>query len=372
MSAPQPQIWPGTHRDFEFMQQALALAAQGLGRVVPNPAVGCLIVRDGTVIGAARTADGGRPHAETQALAQAGDAAAGATAYVTLEPCGHTGRTPPCVEALIAAQVARVVIACRDPAQADHHCIERLEQAGIAVTLGVAQEQAEALNEGFFMTLAQGRPFVTAKIATSLDGMIASHTGHSQWITGPAARQAAHEYRARHDAIMVGVGTVLADNPRLTVRLDEYDGPQPLRIVIDHDLKVMPEHVVFQDKNALVICGHDAGQTRRQALADTGAAIVALDSAERRFDPAVLLRALADRGLTRVFIEGGGHTLGGFMRAGLIDRLLWFRAPKLIGGDGIPAFQGLGVETVDAARHFTLEERRTLGEDFLEIWRPSV
>lgn len=354
--------------DFKFMRQALELAAQGLGRVAPNPSVGCLIVKNGEIAGQARSADGGRPHAETQALKQAGAAAKGATAYITLEPCGHHGATPPCVGALIEAGIARVVIACLDPNQQGNDCIAKLEAAGIEVTQGICEEQARALNEGFFKVVTQGRPLVTAKVATTLDGRIATRTGESKWITGEEARRKVHEYRAQHDAVLIGVGTVLADDPQLTVRLDEIDS-QPTRIVIDHDLKTpVDSHLVktATDENVWFVCGEQAEQGR---FSDAGAKVIRLQSKDRHFSPEILLKELAAQGLTRLFIEGGGQTITGFLRAGMIDRLLWFRAPKLIGGDGLPAFQALDIETMDEALNFSLEDRMALGEDLLEIWR---
>lgn len=369
---PQPGDLKTYNEDFAFMQQALALAAQGLGRVAPNPSVGCLVVKNGKVIGHARSADGGRPHAETQALAMAAEGAKGATIYCTLEPCGHFGKTPPCVDALVRAGVARVVAACRDPFQKDNGCIEKLEAAGIAVTLGICEEQAIRLNEGFFKRLALNRPLVTAKVATTLDGRIATRTGQSQWITGEQARAKAHELRAQHDAVLAGVGTVLADDPLLNVRLPGHDF-QPLRIVIDRDLKTPPQSRLVRSaagENVWFLCGERADKNRQAQLMDAGAKLLPLESGpDGRFAPATLLAALAEQGLTRLLIEGGGITITGFLKAGMIDRLAWFRAPSLIGGDGLPAFYALGIDALHDAPRFTLEERQALGEDFLEIWR---
>lgn len=360
------------NEDFAFMQQALALAAQGLGRVAPNPSVGCVIVRNGQVVGAARSADGGRPHAETQALAMAGAEAQGATAYCTLEPCGHFGKTPPCVDALIRAGVARVVAACRDPFQKDNGCVEKLQEAGIEVTLGVCEEQALALNEGFFKRLALNRPLVTAKIATTLDGRIATRTGQSKWITGELARAKAHELRARHDAVLAGVGTVLADDPMLDVRLPGHDF-QPVRIIVDRDLKTPPESRLVRsakDENVWFLCGEGAAEDRRARLTGAGVKLLSLQAeADGSFRPQTLLAALAGQGLTRLLVEGGGVTITGFLKAGMVDRIAWFRAPALIGGDGISAIQALGIESMACVMRLALEERQELGEDLLEIWR---
>jgi len=373
MKVPRPQIdvksW---HEDFGFMQQALDLAAEGLGRVAPNPSVGCIIVKDGVVVGQARSADGGRPHAETQALAMAGDQSRGATVYCTLEPCGHFGQTPPCVDALIRAGIARVVAACRDPFQKDNGCVERLEAAGIEVVLGVGEEQALHQNEGFFKRIGLNRPLVTIKVATTLDGRIATRTGESKWITGEQARRRAHEFRAQHDAVLVGVGTVLADDPTLSVRLPGHDF-QPLRIVIDRDLKTPLDSRLARsarESNVWFLCGEGADPEKRKRLAGAGARLLPLASdPDGRFAPKTLLGALAQAGLTRLLVEGGGVTVTNFLQAGMVDRLLWFRAPKLLGGDGLPAFQPMGIDSVEGALQFTLESREELGEDSLEIWQ---
>lgn len=361
-----------TATDELFMRQALSLAAQGLGRVAPNPSVGCLIVKDGHSIGQARTADGGRPHAETQALEAAGEQARGATVYVTLEPCGNHGVTGPCVAALIRAGVARVVIACRDPSQAEHDCVKTLEAAGIAVIEGVCRDAALALNEGFFLKIRDGRPFVTVKLATTLDGRIATRTGQSRWITGEQARVRAHELRAAHDAVLAGVGTVLADDPLLTVRLPGQDF-QPVRIVIDRDLKTPPDSRLARSVEAglvWIVCADEAGGERRAQLEDRGVIVVPMScGSDGLFSIKTLLECLARRGITRLLVEGGGVTATGFLKAGMVDRLAWFRAPKLIGGDGVPALQGLGIKSMDDAIGLVLEDRAALGEDFLEIWR---
>ncbi len=352
------------HEDFSFMQQALQLAEDGLGRVAPNPSVGCVIVKNGEIIGQARTADYGRPHAETQALDIAGEQAQGATLYVSLEPCANHGETKPCMEALIKAGVARVVIACRDPEQQGNGGLKKLEDAGIEVSVGVCEEQARALNEGFFKRTQLNRPFVTVKIATTLDGRIATSAGESQWITGEQARQKSHEFRAAYDAVLVGVGTVLADDPLLNVRLPEHDF-QPVRIVIDRDLKTPPESKLVQSAKESPVW-----IVSTQSMQGEGVEMIPMEADQQgHFDVGAMLKTLSDKGLTRLYVEGGGATITEFLKAGLVDRLVWFRAPKLIGGDGVPAFQGLGIENMDEIFHFTLEDQMTLGEDFLEIWR---
>ncbi|PJB72360.1 MAG: riboflavin biosynthesis protein RibD [Alphaproteobacteria bacterium CG_4_9_14_3_um_filter_47_13] len=358
-------------RDFHYMQLALDLAAQGLGRVAPNPSVGCVIVKDGVIVGQARSADGGRPHAETQALAQAGVRAAGADIYTTLEPCGHYGVTPPCVEALIKAKAGRVIIACHDPNQSQHHCMERLQAAGIIVTQGICEAEALVLNEGFFNVITKQRPLVTAKIATTLDGKIATSSGKSKWITGDSARRKVHEIRAVHDAILVGVGTVLADDPQLTVRLENYNN-DPVRIIIDCDLKTPMTSQILQKGAAdktWFLCGSHVTEDRRDDFRNMGAKLVSLESRSGFFAPDVLLKELAKQGITRLFIEGGGVTLTGFLKAGLVDRLYWFRAPKLVGADGMNAIQPLGIYEIEEAIDLELEQRIMLDKDILEVWR---
>lgn len=363
----------GQGDDAAFMRQALEEAEKGLGRVAPNPSVGCAIVADGKIIGLARSGDGGRPHAETRALEQAGQGARGATAYVTLEPCGHFGKTPPCVDALIAAGIKRVVIACRDPNQQGNTCLEKLRAAGIAVELGLCEAQATALNEGFFTVLAENRPMVTLKLATSLDGRIAARTGASCWITGESARARGREQRARHDAIMVGIGTVLADDPLLTVRIPGHDF-QPVRIVIDPALRTPPDGklaaTTAQGPVWLLCDEKKADAARREKLAARAIDIVPLPAGpDGILSPRDCLAALARRGITRLLVEGGGTTAAHLIAAGLVDRLLWFRAPILLGGDGLPACGPLGLDAPGAAPALVLEDRTACDQDLLEIWR---
>jgi len=242
---------PDSAADRAFMAAALGLARRGLGRVWPNPAVGCVIVRDGLVVGRGWTAPGGRPHAEAVALERAGDLAHGATAYVTLEPCAHHGRTPPCADALVRAGVARVVTALGDPdprTAGEGHA--RLRQAGIAVAEGTGADAAEEVNAGFLKRVRHGRPLVTLKLATTLDGRIATAAGESQWITGPRARQDGHRLRAAHDAIIVGSGTALADDPGLTCRLPGLEGASPVRVVFDGRLRLSPESRIARASGA--------------------------------------------------------------------------------------------------------------------------
>ncbi len=355
-----------------MMRQAIDLARSGLGRVAPNPSVGCIVARDGTVFGKARTADGGRPHAETQALTQAGDRARGATVYVTLEPCNTRGHTPPCIDGIITAGVGRIVIAALDPYQVDKGGIDRLRAAGIAVDVGICNDEAKAINEGFFLTVDAVRPLVTAKVASSLDGCIATSSGESRWITGEAARQRGHRLRAEHDAVLAGIGTILADDPLLTVRLPEHDGWQPVRIILDPSLKTPMDSQIVRSaaQNPVwILCSADADLDKRQHMESQALIIIPLSLENGLLSPPDILRRLAQKGITRLMIEGGGKTITSFLRSRLVDRLAWFRAPILIGEDGLKAIRTLDIAGLNDAQALMLESREILDKDFLEIWR---
>lgn len=360
--------------DIQAMRAALALARRGLGNVWPNPAVGCVVVRDGRTVGRGWTQPGGRPHAETEALARAGAAARGATACVTLEPCSHLGRTPPCAEALIAAGVARVVAAIEDPdARVAGSGLTRLREAGLAVETGLCGPEAAELNAGFFQRIKTGRPLVTLKLASSLDGRIATATGESRWITGPAARDRAHLLRASHDAILAGSGTVLADNPQLTCRLPGLDIRSPVRVVLDGRLRVpLTAHLVTEARQVptWLITGNEADRGRQQMLRDAGVEVIPVDTdREGRLDLAMVLQALGARGLTRLLVEGGGILAAALLRARLIDRLAWFHAPLLLGGDGIPAIAGLGLDRLAEMPRFEPFAHADAGSDRLTMLR---
>ena len=357
-----------TAEDLPHMAAALALAARGLGQVWPNPAVGCVLVRDGRVIARGWTQPGGRPHAETEALARAGDAARGATAYVTLEPCAHHGRTPPCAEALVAAGIARCVVAAGDPdARVAGRGLAILRQAGIVVTEGVGEAEARQLNAGFLARIGQGRPLVTLKLAMTLDGRIATAAGESRWITGAAARAHAHGLRARHDAVMVGSGTALADDPRLDVRLPGLAGRLPVRVVADGRLRLpLTSYLVATagSQPTWILTRADADAVRRRALEDLGLNLlpVAVHAGEV-LDLAEGLAALGTAGLTRLLVEGGGQLAAALLAADLVDRLAVYHAPLLLGGDARPGVAPLGLERLAAAPGFHLLEAETLGED---------
>jgi len=355
--------------DLHHMHAALALARRGLGNTWPNPSVGCVLVREGRVIGRGWTQPGGRPHAETEALARAGKAARGATAYVTLEPCSHWGRTPPCCDALLAAGVARVVVAAGDPdPRVDGRGLRRLRDAGVAVEQGLLEAEARALIAGFVRRITSGLPLVTLKLATTLDGRIATATGESRWITGDAARRAAHALRAKHDAVLVGSGTVLADDPDLTCRIPGMARIPIARVVADTRLRTpLGAHLVRTARGVPTWIATRTGQPPA-ALAPylaAGVELLPVRTKEGGLDLAALLGALAQRGITRVLAEGGAGLAAGLLRPDLVDRIAWFHAPGIMGGDGLPAVRPLPLTSLSAMPRFRRVASRAVGADWL-------
>ncbi|MGC6484233.1 MAG: bifunctional diaminohydroxyphosphoribosylaminopyrimidine deaminase/5-amino-6-(5-phosphoribosylamino)uracil reductase RibD [Candidatus Puniceispirillales bacterium] len=353
-------------QDRRWMRAALMLACRGEGRVAPNPAVGCVIIRDGVLVGQGRTADGGRPHAETIALAEAGGKARGATAYVTLEPCAHHGQTPPCADALIAAGVARVVVAAGDPdPRVAGEGLRRLTEAGIRVDEGVLTREAAAGLAGYFSCRRQGRPLVTVKIATTLDGRIALADGTSQWITGPLARRWVHEMRSRHDAVLTASGTLNADDPELTCRLDGV-GHQPVRVVVaSHDLPG-EDTALFQtlDKGPVWCFGPE---DTLASLPQGFKGLAVATDADGRPDLKAVMARLADEGITAVMVEAGGRFAASLIKAGLVDRLVWMRSSSVIGGDGLASLAELGLETLADGALFERKTLSSLGDDAIEV-----
>ena len=364
---------PDEEADIAHMRAAIALARRGLGETAPNPSVGCVIVKDGRVVGRGRTAAGGRPHAETEALGVAGELARGATAYVSLEPCAFTGKTPPCAEALIAASIARVVIGTRDPhGKVNGAGATMLRAAGILVTENLLRAEADAVISGFAMVQSAGRPLLRLKLASSLDGKIATRTRQSQWLTGEPARRATHAMRGRHDAVMVGVGTVLADDPELTCRIPGFRSAPLVRIVVDSHLRtpLMSRLVRGAALQPLWLLHRDhADPARKRALAEAGARLIEVPGADAGIDLKAALAALAKAGLTRILAEGGGTLAAGLLRDHLVDRLAWFHAPGIIGGDGWPAAQGFGVASLSDMPRFIPLAREQWGEDILSTFR---
>ena len=339
--APKPLLTSPTQEvrmadDPALMSRALTLAARGQSTVSPNPMVGCLIARDGEIVGEGHHERAGGPHAEIVALAAAGEAAAGATAFVTLEPCHHTGRTGPCTQALIDAGVTRVVAAVTDPHPDAGGGATALRAAGIAVSVGLLEDQARRLNEVFFHGLATGRPFFVLKAAVSVDGRIAAADGTSQWLTGPEARCAAHALRAAVDAVIVGSGTVLADDPRLTVRLDGYVGPQPLRVVLDRRGRVGADRRVCDGEAPTLL--YAGGLDRLPGV-------------------------LWGRGVRSALVEGGAEVLAAMLQAGLADKLVLHVAPLLLGGEGRPLLDGPWARTLADAPRLRLAAVEQVGGD---------
>lgn len=364
--------------DARWMKAALGYARRGLGEVWPNPAVGCVIVKDGAMIAVGRTAAGGRPHAEAEALRRAGEAARGATAYVTLEPCSHDGRGPACAEGLIAAGVSRVVIAIKDPdPRVDGRGIAQMRAAGLSVELGVLAGEATDVLAGFLMRFSHRRPLVGLKLGTSLDGRIATRSGESKWITGEAARARVQLLRADHDGIMIGAATAVADDPELTVRVPGLLRPRTVRIVADRRLRTPLTHRLVRDAAARptwFLTGKSEGdEDRRQAYREAGVELIEIDMDRHgRLDLADGLRELGARGLTSVLVEGGAHLAASMIEADLVDRLHWFRSGVALGGDGVPAIAALGLGRLADARRFARIDVAEIGEDLLETYRRAA
>jgi diaminohydroxyphosphoribosylaminopyrimidine deaminase / 5-amino-6-(5-phosphoribosylamino)uracil reductase len=363
--------------DVRLMRAALALARRGLGQVWPNPSVGCVVVKDGITVGRGWTQRGGRPHAESEALAHAGRDAKGADAYVTLEPCCHHGKTPPCTDALIAASVRRVIVAVEDPdPRVAGKGLTALRAAGVDVELGLCADEAAEINAGFFSANRHGRPLVTLKLATSLDGRLAVASGASRWITGEPARARGHLLRATHDAVMVGSGTIIADDPELTCRLPGLTDRSPVRVVIDGGLRVpLTARVVADARRAPTwfVVRHGISGERRAALTGCGVEVIDVPAmAGGETDLAAALTALAKKGVTRVLVEGGATLAAALVRADLVDRIAWFHAPLLIGGDGLQALAALGLETPGQAPRFVRLGVEGIGDDVLETLRRAA
>ncbi|MGM0593707.1 MAG: bifunctional diaminohydroxyphosphoribosylaminopyrimidine deaminase/5-amino-6-(5-phosphoribosylamino)uracil reductase RibD [Pseudomonadota bacterium] len=356
-----------TPTDIAMMSRALQAAARGLETTDPNPRVGCVLAAEGRVLAEAWHERAGEPHAEVLALRQAGEAAQGATAYVTLEPCNHHGKTPPCSEALIQAGVARVVVAMEDPNPlVAGQGLERLRQAGIEVQSGLLQGEAEALNPGFVLRMREKRPFVRCKLAMSLDGRTAMASGESQWITGEAARHDVHRLRAGSSAIMSGIGTVLADDPSLTVRRpDGQLAPrQPLRVVLDPHLSTPPDARFLRQPGHCLIVTAVEGDGMQEVLEEAGAEVVALPQGSDAIDLQRLMTLLAEREINEVLLETGAILSGAALRAGVIDELVIYMAPKLMGDGARGLFHTPGLERLADAVSLTINDMRAVGDDW--------
>lgn len=340
--------------DEEWMREALELAARGRGFVSPNPLVGAVVVRDGKAVGRGYHERYGQAHAEVNALREAGDAARGATLYCTLEPCCHHGKTPPCTEAVIASGVTRAVIAtCDSSEKVGGKGIEALRGAGIDVEVGLLEQEAKRQNEGFHTFHRLGRPFVTVKWAMTLDGRTGTDSNHSRWITNEASRTYVHEIRADHDAIVIGIGTILADDPMLNVRLEHYEGRQPKRIIIDGDLSIPRRARVLRTKKAgevILVTTIHAAKDDIAALEDDGHRVMVLPGKRRLVDMKELMTYLARERILSVLAEGGRQIHTAMLRAGMVDKIVAFVAPKIIGGRMLRSpVEDLGLTVMDKA-----------------------
>lgn len=354
-----------TTTDSTFMRRAIRLAERGRGLASPNPPVGAVVVRDGKVVSHGFHRGPGTPHAEVEAIHAAGDATRGATLYVTLEPCTHQGRTPPCAPQVIAAGFSRVVIGATDPNPlVDGRGVESLRQAGIEVETGVLAAESERLVQSFSKYIRTKRPFVTVKVAISLDGRVAAADGSSRWITGPTARRDSHRMRAGADAVLVGVGTVLHDDPELTVRLRGYRGRQPLRVVLDSSCRTPPAaKVLGEEAPTLIVTTDKATQEAEDAVRSRGAEVLRLPAREGRVDLTGVLETLGHREVTDLLIEGGPTVIGDVVDRSLADRYVFYIAPKLLGSGGPGAVAALVAPTITDARELRVESVRHIGAD---------
>lgn len=344
-----------------YMALALELAERGRATVAPNPMVGCVVVKDDEIVGEGWHERAGEPHAEVHALRDAGEAAKGATLYVTLEPCNHTGRTPPCVDALLEAGVRRVVIAALDPNPKAAGGAKRLQEAGVEVVTGVLEDEANRQNEIFRTAQLKNRPFVLYKTAMTLDGKLATRTGQSRWITGERARELVHVWRSEMDAVVVGVNTVLLDDPLLTSRFTA--SRTPVKVVFDSVARTPPTARLFETDaqgappNVIIYTTEKASELRVRILKDKGATVVTLPTRRERAEVGAALRDLKDRNVGSLLLEGGGTLAWAFFEAQAVDKVAWFIGPKLLGGGGSSPLGGLGVARMDEA--ITLFEMHT-------------
>jgi diaminohydroxyphosphoribosylaminopyrimidine deaminase / 5-amino-6-(5-phosphoribosylamino)uracil reductase len=359
-----------TDQDYAHMARALQLAERGLNTTTPNPRVGCVIVKNDNIIGQGWHARAGAPHAEINALLEAGDAAKGATVYVTLEPCSHHGRTPPCADALAEAGVARVIAAMTDPnPQVSGNGLSRLQSAGIQVQSGLLEAEARKLNEGFVKRMVFGHPFVRIKTASSLDGKTARSNGRSKWITGEAARRDVHRLRARSCAILTGVGTLIADDPQLNVR--GVDTPrQPLKVIVDSRLRTPPTARLLAEGKTLIACA-EPNTEGAAALEAAGARILCLPQANGRVDLNALLSRLAQTGINEVMTEAGPTLNGALLAAGLVDEWVQYVAPVLLGETARGLFRLAEPAAMEQRLTWQLMDSRQLGSDLRLTWRPA-
>jgi diaminohydroxyphosphoribosylaminopyrimidine deaminase/5-amino-6-(5-phosphoribosylamino)uracil reductase len=360
--------------DARFVQLALSLGRRGQGRTWPNPAVGAVVVKDGVIVGRGWTQSGGRPHAEPEALKRAGEAARGATLYVTLEPCSHVGKSPPCVDAVIAAGIARVVSAIEDPnpevAGGGH---AKLRAAGIVVDVGLHATEAAHDHAGHFRRIRDHRPHVILKLAVSADDKIGAAGHKPVAITGEAARTRVHLLRAQCDAILVGIGTVLADDPVLTCRLPGMEARSPVRVVLDRSLRIPGGSRLVQSARETPLWVMTSDLSEAPAAVKLGAAgaqviRVAANSTPSRLDLAAVLHALSEKGISRLMVEGGARVASSFVSAGMVDEVWLLRGPQAVGADGVPALDALPLSALTGSPAFKLRASESLGKDTLHIY----
>lgn len=339
------------------MKMALQLAEQGRGWTSPNPMVGAVIVKDGVVVGKGFHQAAGGPHAEIHALDDAGKKARGATLYVSLEPCNHTGRTPPCTQAILRSGVKRVVAGMKDPnPRVTGGGLDFLQSHGIDVSVGVCEDACRRVNEIFIKYATTSLPFVIMKCAATLDGCIATQTGDSKWITNSLSRRFVHDLRHAIDAVMVGIGTVLKDDPRLTTRLEGRKASDPVRIVLDTHLSIPPDAQLLHltsDSDTLIVTGSGVAPEKRLLLKSTGVRFLALKENEGRIDLTALMVKLGEMGITSLLIEGGSRVNSAALRAGIVDKIFMFYAPKICGGNGIPICRGAGINLMEESLQVT-------------------
>jgi diaminohydroxyphosphoribosylaminopyrimidine deaminase/5-amino-6-(5-phosphoribosylamino)uracil reductase len=360
------------YEDEKYMQRALDLAARAQGRTSPNPMVGAVVIKDNQVVGEGYHMKAGTPHAEVHALEAAGEAARGAILYVNLEPCSHYGKTPPCADAIVRAGVQRVVVAGLDPnPRVSGRGLKILQDAGIETLTGVLEQEARNLNLAFFKYIQTGIPLVSLKVAMTLDGKIATSSGDSRWISGEASRQYVHQLRNIYDAIMVGIGTVLKDDPMLNTRLEEEDIRDPIRVIIDSKLDLPQSSNIVQtarQQKTIVFCGQQADNARQEFLEGAGLTVIRLDGRDEKLPLEEVLRVLGKMEIMTLLVEGGGEINGYLIEKGLIDKVYWFIAPKIVGGREAPTpVGGRGIPQLKNALPLKSMEIQRFDEDILII-----
>lgn len=356
----------------DYMKLALKLAEAVIGQTSPNPAVGCVVVKDGNVIGMGAHLTAGEAHAEVHALEQAGEEAAGADLYVTLEPCSHYGKTPPCADLIIEKKIRNVFIAVMDPNPlVSGSGVEKLRQAGITVETDLCKEEAMQLNKFFFHFIKTKKPFVTLKTAVTFDGKTAASTGDSKWITSEAARQDVHLYRHRHDAILTGINTVIRDNPHLTTRLPQ-GGKNPIRIVLDTHLDIPLRSNLVNDQAAqtIIVCGSEANEAKQQEIERAGVKVKKMDEPSVQIEP--LLEYLGEEQITSLFVEGGSTVHGSFLEKGSFQEIIMYMAPKFLGDPmGISAFGGSPKQLMAESKQLHFKSIEMIGQDIKIVAVPE-